>query len=211
MPIVWLDQPRNSAGSLSARLAADCHTVNGLTTTYVAILIQNIANLMAGIIIAFIYEWRTSLVAVGLIPFMIIAGAIQMAFTTGFSAKTDVAYKDSSALITESMINIRTVTSFGYENMILNKYSEKLILPFEIAVKKGNISGLLFGISQLIMYVVFALIFFLGSVFIRDNNLSIADVFTAIYSIMFAGMTAGNNSHFMPDVAAAKNSAANIF
>lgn len=61
------------------------------------------------------------------------------------------------------------------------------------------------------MYVVFALIFFLGAVFIRDNGLSISDVFTAIYAIMFAGMTAGNNSHFMPDVAAAKNSAANIF
>ncbi len=61
------------------------------------------------------------------------------------------------------------------------------------------------------MYVVFALIFYLGSVFIRDHKLSIADVFTAIYSIMFAGMTAGNNSHFMPDVANAKNSAANIF
>ncbi len=45
----------------------------------------------------------------------------------------------------------------------------------------------------------------------RDHQLSVADVFTAIYSIMFAGMTAGNNSHFMPDVASAKNSAANIF
>jgi ATP-binding cassette subfamily B (MDR/TAP) protein 1 len=61
------------------------------------------------------------------------------------------------------------------------------------------------------MFVVFALIFYFGTVFIRDNNLGIDDVFTAIYSIMFAGMTAGNNSHFMPDVAAGKNSAANIF
>jgi hypothetical protein len=43
------------------------------------------------------------------------------------------------------------------------------------------------------------------------NNLQTADVFTAIFSIMFAGMTAGNNGHFLPDVAAAKNSAANIF
>lgn len=100
MPIVWLDQPRNSGGSLSARLASDCQTVNGLTTTYISILIQNIANLACGIIIAFIFEWRTSLVALGLIPLMIISGAIQMAFTTGFSAKTDVAYKDSSNLIT---------------------------------------------------------------------------------------------------------------
>ena len=61
------------------------------------------------------------------------------------------------------------------------------------------------------MFVVFALIFFFGTIFIRDNGLDIANVFVAIYSLMFAGMTAGNNSHFMPDVGAAKNSAANIF
>ena len=36
-------------------------------------------------------------------------------------------------------------------------------------------------------------------------------MFTAIYAIMFAGMTAGNNSHFIPDAAACNNSAANIF
>ena len=61
------------------------------------------------------------------------------------------------------------------------------------------------------MYIVIALIFYLGTIFIRDNNLSIADVFTAIYAIMFAGMTAGNNAHFMPDVATAKKAAANLF
>ena len=38
--------------------------------------------------------------ALGLIPLMIIAGAIQMAFMTGFSDKTDLVYKDSSNLIT---------------------------------------------------------------------------------------------------------------
>jgi hypothetical protein len=37
-----------------------------------------------------------------------------MAFNTGFSDQTDAAYKDSSNLIMEAMINIRTVSSFGY-------------------------------------------------------------------------------------------------
>lgn len=54
------------------------------------------------------------MVAIGLLPFMIISGVIQMQFQTGFSDKTDAAYKDSSNLIMEAMINIRTVTSFGY-------------------------------------------------------------------------------------------------
>lgn len=61
------------------------------------------------------------------------------------------------------------------------------------------------------MYLVFGLVFYLGAIFIRDNNLTVADVFTAIYSIMFAGMAVGNNSHFMPDIANAKNAASSIF
>ena len=36
-------------------------------------------------------------------------------------------------------------------------------------------------------------------------------MFTAIYALMFAAMGAGNNAHFMPDAAAAKNAAANLF
>jgi hypothetical protein len=53
---------------------------------------------------------------------MMVAGAVQMSFNTGFSDKTDAAYKDSSNLITEAMVNIRTVTSFGYEDMVTRKY-----------------------------------------------------------------------------------------
>lgn len=55
MPIAWLDLPRNNAGSLSAKLASDCQTVNGLTTTYTSVMIQNITVLAAGIIIALVY------------------------------------------------------------------------------------------------------------------------------------------------------------
>jgi len=63
-------------------------------------MFQNATMLLTGLIIAFIYEWRTTLVSLGLIPFMIISGAIQMAFVSGFSDKTDTVYKDSSNLIT---------------------------------------------------------------------------------------------------------------
>ena len=69
----------------------------------------------------------------------------------------------------------------------------------------------MYGISQLILFLVFGLIFWLGIIFMNRNNLSISDIFTAIYAITFAGMTAGNNMHFIPDVAAAKKSAASIF
>lgn len=66
--------------------------------------------------------------------------------------------------------------------------------------------------SQIVMFTIFGILFFLGAVFVRDNpGVTVEKMFTAIYAIMFAGMTAGNNAHFMPDAAACKNSAANLF
>lgn len=70
------------------------------------------------------------MVALGLIPFMMLSGAVQMNLNTGFSDKTDKAYKDSSNLIMESMINIRTVNSFGYEGIIAKKYDQRMEEPY---------------------------------------------------------------------------------
>ena len=93
MPIPWFDEPRNNGGTLAARLSTDCQLINSVTTTVVSISVQNISLLISGIVIAFVYEWRTALVALGLLPLMILCGIIDMAFQTGFSDKTDVAYK----------------------------------------------------------------------------------------------------------------------
>jgi ABC-type multidrug transport system fused ATPase/permease subunit len=58
-----------------------------MTTTYIYALFQNLSTLLTGIVIAFIFEWRTALVALGLLPFLIAAGAIRMAFRTGSASK----------------------------------------------------------------------------------------------------------------------------
>lgn len=41
----------------------------------------------------------------------------------------------------ESVTNIRTVASFSNEAKICEFYSEKLKKPYEVVVKKGNLSG----------------------------------------------------------------------
>ncbi len=71
----------------------------------------------------------------------------------------------------------------------------------------------MFGFSQIVMFVIFALIFYIGTIFIRDNPgvVTVNDVFTAIYAITFSAMTAGNNAHFLPDMASGKNAAASLF
>lgn len=213
MPIPWFDIPRNNAGTLTARLSTDCQSVNTVVTTTVSILIQNLSTLISAIIISFVFEWRSALVALGLLPLMIIAGVMQMAFNSGFSDKTDVAYKDSSNLIMEAMMNIRTVKASNYEKTIIERYDRMMDYPLELATKKGNYAGFFFGLSQFILFLTFGLMFYLGSIFLRDNpdEIELEDMFISAFSIMFGGMVAGNNAHYMPDTGACRNSAANLF
>lgn len=81
----------------------------------------------------------------------------------------------------------------------------------KIAIKKGNIAGLLYGLSQMILSCILSLIFFIGSLFIRDRNVDVLKVFTAIYAIMFAAIQAGGNLQFIPNIVQLKVAAVNIF
>ena len=67
-------------------------------------------------------------------------------------------------------------------------------------MRNSIISGVFFGLSQLSIFVVFGLLFFIGSVYMRDVGVQLLDVFVAIYAIFFSGITIGNNSHFLPDI-----------
>jgi ATP-binding cassette subfamily B (MDR/TAP) protein 1 len=67
--------------------------VNGLTATFLSILVQNVATLSSGLIIALVFEWRTALFSMGMLPFMIVVGIISQKRKSGFSEKTDEIYK----------------------------------------------------------------------------------------------------------------------
>lgn len=150
------------------------------------------------------------MVSLALTPFLIGAGAIRMAFRSG-NNKADEKYKESSNIIMESMTNIRTVYSFGHEGVILRKFSALLDVPLNLATRNGIMSGFFYGLAQFIMFVVIALIFYLGSVFVRDNGVNPENMFVAIFAIFFAAMTVGNNSHLLPDLANCRVSAARLF
>jgi hypothetical protein len=55
MPVTWFDLPKNNGGQLTNKLASDSLMVNGLTGTFISIVVQNGGTLIAGIIIALVF------------------------------------------------------------------------------------------------------------------------------------------------------------
>lgn len=77
MPVPWFDIEENNPGTLSSNIGTDTQKVNALTSTVVNVQFANISSTLTGLVIGFAYDWRTTLVSLGLFPLFVIAGAIQ--------------------------------------------------------------------------------------------------------------------------------------
>ena len=75
-------------------------------------------NILISLIGSVIIEWRTGLTSMALIPLLIVAQGIQLAIVKGFTETKDKIYSDSSQIINESVMNIRTVYSLGSAHMM---------------------------------------------------------------------------------------------
>ncbi len=71
----------------------------------------------------------------------------------------------------ESVTNIRAVASLGREKKIIEIFDKTLEEPRKRAFRKGNISGALFGFSQFSTFAIYAILFYIASIFRRDYGL----------------------------------------
>lgn len=81
----------------------------------------------------------------------------------------------------EALTNIRTVVSFGVENTVLNKFSRYIDGPQATLTRNSIISGFFFGLSQIMTFIVFGVLFYIGTIFMRNYGATLLDVFTAVY------------------------------
>lgn len=80
-----------------------------------------------------------------------------------------------------------------------------------MAIKYGNLGGIMFGIGQSLISCLLALIFFIGSILIREGQGDVLAIFTAIFAVMFAGVQTGGNLMFLAKLGASKSAACHYF
>ena len=73
------------------------------------------------------------------------------------------------------------------------------------------LTGFVSGLSQLMVFFVAGIMFFVASSLARESQVAVEDMLIAIYVFASAAIGVGGTVNFMPDAATAKNAAANLF
>lgn len=218
----WFDNKDRAPGILSNILSEDIGHLNGLTTEHLAILIEAYGGLIVGTIIAMFYTWKMGLVTLVMVPFVSLGGIMmsRLAWKTKANKATNVElsgeedpYKVSNALLSDILMNYRTVIGFGEKNVdyLLEKFDKLLEQPNLDGIKTAHIGGFFFGYSQCIRFLFIGIVFYIAAVFVNKQGDDPQNTYIGLYTLFLSALGTGISLSSAPSVGKAKGAALSIF
>ncbi|CAK9045272.1 ATP-dependent translocase ABCB1 (ATP-binding cassette sub-family B member 1) (Multidrug resistance protein 1) (P-glycoprotein 1) (Phospholipid transporter ABCB1) (CD antigen CD243) [Durusdinium trenchii] len=204
------DNPENTPGMLSKALELWAFRVATLCKSIQA-KAAAMSSLVVGLVLAFAYCWQMSLVMLGSIPVMILANAIQMMVLLGASKNENTNLKNAQQIVTDSVMNARTVQAMGVEKSLVAMYVGWVDKSVHGMCRRNFLAGLGFGVASGIMFFIMAGGFYIASILIRDGTADFRGVMMAFMGIFYAGMGAGQAAVMVGDATKAKVACHDMF
>jgi ATP-binding cassette subfamily B (MDR/TAP) protein 1 len=214
LPVSFYDKPGNTPGGISTKLSQDSHEINNMVTGIIGVVCLNISTVTISLIIALVYFWQLTLVVLALSPLMVITGAINMKVMKSMSMKSEKFEKYVGSMISDTVCNIRTVKSFGNEDVFMNIFIGKLDELSKLSSSKQLRSSFLQGLSRGSVMFIQGFTFWIAAILFVHLDFgpeSAPNIFIATFSIIFAAMGVGQNSQFLPDMGKAKKAGASMY
>lgn len=123
----FFDREENASGALASNLSSYPDNLLHLLGFNVMIIFICIVNIISSSILALIVGWKLGLVIVfGALPPVIASGYLRIRLEVKLEEDTTKRFANSSALASEAVSAIRTVSSLALERHILTKYQDRL-------------------------------------------------------------------------------------
>ncbi|XP_058077057.1 ABC transporter B family member 11-like [Magnolia sinica] len=211
MEIEWFDNAENSSGAIGAKLSVDAATIRGLVGDALALMVQNAASVIAGLVIAFEANWQLALIILAMVPLIGLGGWVEMKFLKGFSADAKMMYEEATQVANDAVGSIRTVASFCAEEKVMELYRKKCQGPMKTGIKQGLVSGVGFGLTFFLLFCAYSTSFYAGARLVEDGKTNFMHVLRVFFALTMAAIGVSQSSSLAPDATKAKASAASIF
>ncbi|KAM0424826.1 hypothetical protein ACHAPT_009882 [Fusarium lateritium] len=186
--IAYFDQ--GVAGSIAMQATSNGQLIQSGIAEKLGIFIQSVATFVAAFVIAFISQWKLTLILICIVPALIlIVGTLSVP-----DAKIEtriLKLQAQAGSYAESIFGgVRTIHAFSLRSRVVAKFDTYLQDVYREGKKKNLLYGLMFGGEYFVVYSGMGLAFWQGINMIARGEVSnIGKVFTVLMSVIIAAST----------------------
>ena len=172
----YFDVTRNSPGSLLTRMAINTMELKLMLTTILGTTIQCGCSFIVGILIGCFYQYRLILIDYSFVPVVLILNILRRQFIESSGKKSITENIEAGGILTECVINTKTIFSFNFQHKAILMYLEILDYVKRKFIRDALIMGLFYGLQNFCYFASNACVYHASKVFIINDTMDTDDM-----------------------------------
>uniref|UniRef100_A0A8L8KAH0 Multidrug resistance protein 1 n=1 Tax=Heligmosomoides polygyrus TaxID=6339 RepID=A0A8L8KAH0_HELPZ len=150
----WFEE--NSAGSITTKLNENVAQIEDGIGDKIGMLARGVSVFISSAAFAFAYNWRITLICVGVGPVSAITMAIMSRLSSSSMQGMMSVASAAGAIAEEAIMNAKTMAACNGQKQIVKKYEEQLDNAKHFAIRYNFINGFFEGFMYFQLYVFYA-------------------------------------------------------
>ncbi|RYP77343.1 hypothetical protein DL771_001138 [Monosporascus sp. 5C6A] len=175
------------AGSPSVKVTTNGNLVTNGISEKLSIFIQSCSTFVAAFIVAFLVQWKLTLITICVVPTIIVVTGVCMAIEVKNEDKLMDIFSRASLLAEGVFSSISTVHAFWLQPIMAKRYEDFLAEVERVGMRKSPNYGVLFSTEFFSVYAGYGLAFWQGvRMFARGEVDEPGDIVTVIFAVVLA-------------------------
>lgn len=195
---------------MASKISKECSAIQRGVGEKVGSIVMNVGSFLFGFVFAFYWGITFTLILLGLLPFMGIAGGL-LGVTLGSGLQEQMrAYAQSAGYAEQALNAIKVVHTYGQEKLEETSYCNFLERSFITQKKNSLLAGVGLGVMYFVIGGFYAYSFYFGG-FLKEYGYMNGDkpytggvVLAIMFSIVFGSFGLGGAMPFIKSVQEAK-------
>lgn len=173
LPMSWHDH--NQTGDIIQRCTSDVEVIRNFVVTQLLEVFRTVFLVAVSFGMMLSMNRKLSLIVLGFVPVVVVYSAVFYRLIARRFTDADEAEGELSTVVQENATGVRVVRAFGREKFEMDRFREKNDAFAKLWIKLGTLSGLYWGVGDLITGLQVVTVIVLGAVEAVCGNITVGE------------------------------------
>ncbi|KAH1571385.1 hypothetical protein KXW39_009270 [Aspergillus fumigatus] len=208
--ISYYDQ--GTSGSISQQATTNGNLIQSGIAEKLGIVIQAVSTFVAALVIAFVTQWKLTLILIFMVPTLLIVVGTAGGIDAMIETKILQIHAQAGSYAESVLGGVRTVQAFSLRPRVIAKFDSYLQEAYSQGMRKNKLYGIVFGGQYFVVHAGMGLAFWQGIAMLdRGEIADLGTVFVVLFSIIMAATTVMQIAPHMVAFSRAATAASELF